>query len=138
MRDQIYYLYTDGGARGNPGPAAIGGVITSKAGKIYNTFSLAIDKTTNNQAEYRALIHGLELAKKNGYLSLRCYLDSELLVNQLNYKYKVKDRHLAQLFAKVYTLKNSFTSLSFVQIPRERNKHADTLVNQALDSKRDR
>jgi len=127
-------LFTDGGARGNPGPAAIGGVLYQGSKKI-NTFSEYIGETTNNQAEYQALIKGLKLALASDIQELTCYLDSELVVKQLNKEYKVKDVGLSKLFVKAWNLVIKFKKISFHHVRRELNKEADALVNQALDSR---
>ena len=103
----MYKLYTDGGSRGNPGPSAIGGILYQDK-KIINEFSECIGKATNNQAEYKALIKGLEMAKKQGIRELDCYLDSELVANQMNRRYKIKDTDLAPLFVKVWNLSLNF------------------------------
>lgn len=128
-------LYTDGGARGNPGPAALG-VVLEVAGGEAVTIGETIGKATNNVAEYRALIRGLEEAKKAGVTELECRLDSELLVKQLNREYKVRDANLAQLFVRAWNLAQGFPSVRFVAIPRRENKEADKLVNHALDSEK--
>jgi len=127
-------LFTDGGARGNPGPAAIGGVLTIE-GQTEKTFSEYIGETTNNQAEYRALLKGLGLALENQVTDLECFLDSELVVQQVKREYKVKDQELGKLFVKVWNLTHKFSSLKFTHVERRFNKQADLLVNQALDKK---
>lgn len=124
-------LFTDGGARGNPGPAAIGGVLTIKDKNF--TFSEYIGETTNNQAEYRALLKGLELALEHKVEELACFLDSELVVKQINKEYRVKDSELAKLFVKIWNLAQKFKKITFSHVPREMNKQADKLVNEALD-----
>ena len=131
-----YKLFTDGGARGNPGPAAIGGVLFDERNGIRAQFSVYIGRATNNESEYRALLHGLQLAKKFRITHIRCFLDSELLVKQLNFVYKVKDKELARFFLDVHNLRTRFQSISFAHIPRERNQLADALVNKALDAHR--
>lgn len=125
-------LFTDGGARGNPGPAAIGGVLYQGEKEIAH-FSQYIGETTNNQAEYKALLAGLELARKHQVTDLECFLDSELVVKQLKKEYKVKDAELAKLFVKVWNLSQEFSGISFTHVRRELNKEADRLVNLALD-----
>lgn len=127
-------LFTDGGARGNPGPAAIGGVMYDGKNKIAD-FSQYIGQTTNNQAEYQALLKGLDLALENNIQNLECFLDSELVVKQMNKEYKVKDKELAKIFVKVYNLSLKFKKISFSHVRREYNKEADTLVNKALDAR---
>ncbi|RJQ34619.1 reverse transcriptase-like protein [Candidatus Parcubacteria bacterium] len=127
-----YRLFTDGGARGNPGPAAIGGVLYQDD-KLIKNFHKYIGRATNNQAEYQAILFGLEMASKNNISELECYLDSELVVEQLNQRYKVKDKELAKIFVKVWNLTLSFKKISFSHVRREQNKEADALVNKALD-----
>ncbi len=125
-------LYTDGGARGNPGPAAIG-VVLRITGKPVVEVAETIGETTNNVAEYRALLRGLEEAKKRGVTELECRLDSELIVKQLTLVYRVKDEDLARLFVRVWNIARGFRSVRFVAVPRSSNRAADRLVNRALD-----
>ena len=124
-------LHTDGGARGNPGPAGIGAVL--KIGEKELLFKKYIGSTTNNQAEYQALLLGMKEAKEAGVDELECYLDSELVVKQLKREYKVKDGGLAILFVKAWNQMNDFKKVSFHHVRREQNKLADKLVNEALD-----
>jgi len=126
-------IYTDGGARGNPGPAGAGILIKDEKGKTVKMFSRYLGETTNNQAEYQALILGLEKAKELGAKEIDCYLDSELLVNQLNRKFKVKDKDLAPLFIKIWNFSVGFKTIKYHHIFREDNKEADRLVNEAID-----
>lgn len=140
-------LYTDGGARSNPGPAGAGVVIKledstksrSISGgkksklKVIKSISKYLGVLTNNQAEYQALIIGLEEAKKLGATEIDCYLDSELIVKQLNREYKIKNHDLGPLFIKVWNLSQSFKKVNYYYIPREKNKEADKLVNQTID-----
>src|SRR3989338_4851893 len=128
-RQNEFVIYTDGGARGNPGPAAIGVVIKSDNGTVLKSFGRHIGKATNNQAEYQALIAGLEEAQKMGAKKVTCFLDSELLVKQLKREYRVKDKELQVLFIKAWNLAVKFKDVSFHHVPRERNKEADTEVN---------
>lgn len=125
-------LYTDGGSRGNPGPAGIGAVILDENNKVLSEVSEFIGNGTNNQAEYTALIRGLEVALKLNPSKINCYLDSELVVKQLNKEYKVKNPEIKELYNKVLDLV-IFQQVSFSHIPREKNKEADKLVNKALD-----
>lgn len=125
-------LHTDGGARGNPGPAAIG-VILESHGRTLVSLSEGIGTVTNNVAEYAALLRGLEEAQKHGVTDLECFLDSELVVRQLNREYKVRDQGLAPLFVRVWNLAQSFHAIRFRAVPRSENRGADALVNQALD-----
>ncbi|MDP2789712.1 MAG: ribonuclease HI family protein [bacterium] len=126
-------LFTDGGARGNPGPAAIGYVIIDGS-TVLAERGETIGQATNNVAEYTALLRGLTHAKKLGALTVACKLDSLLVVEQLNRNYKVKDANLAKLFTKVWNLTHDFQRVTFSHIPREQNAHADALVNAALDA----
>lgn len=126
-------LHSDGGSRGNPGPAAIGVALEDSAGKLLETISEYIGETTNNQAEYRALVRGLEKAKEFGASEVRCYLDSELVVKQMNHEYKIKDAGLSALFVKAWNLTRGMR-VTYHHVPREKNKVADRLVNQALDA----
>ena len=119
-------VFTDGGARGNPGPAAIGVVIGDK------NYSKYIGRRTNNHAEYEAIIFALEQAKKLKLQELEINLDSELACKQLNREYKVKDKDLQPLFIKALNLSLDFQKIIFKHIPREQNKKADKLVNQEL------
>lgn len=129
-------IFTDGGARGNPGPAGIGAVILDEKGSAVAEISEYIGETTNNQAEYKALIAALFKAKELGGQELEVFLDSELVVKQLNREYRVKDQGLAPLFVQVYNLSLGFKKIVFKHIRREKNKEADKLVNQALDKAR--
>lgn len=126
-------IYTDGGARGNPGPAAIGVVIYTTGEKPIKQIAKYIGDATNNQAEYKALITGLQEAQSLGAKQVTCYLDSELVVRQLQGKYKVKEPQLQVLIAQAFNLSNKFLSVEYSHVPREKNKLADKLVNKALD-----
>lgn len=128
-----FKLFTDGGARGNPGPAGIGGVLYDFKDKAITNFSVYLGKATNNQAEYKALIKGLELARENKVENLDCYLDSELVVKQLKKEYKVKNEQLAPLFVKAWNLSLKFRKITFNHITRDKNTAADSLANQAMD-----
>ena len=124
----------DGGARGNPGPAAIGVVVRSDDGEVVTDAAEAIGRATNNVAEYRALIRGIELAAQNGATSLELYGDSELVVKQVRGEYKVKDAGLKPLHAEARAALSAFEEWSFSHVRREQNAEADALVNQALDA----
>jgi ribonuclease HI len=133
-------INTDGGARGNPGPAAIGVYAHTQGKKIF-TLSETIGETTNNVAEYTAVIRSLEtlLEKEIASNKLKHILDSELIVKQILGEYKVKQPHLKVLKNKVADLSKELQEkglvklMSFVHVPREENKSADSLVNKALD-----
>lgn len=132
-RKNVLEIYTDGGARGNPGPAAIGVVV---GGKAYGEY---IGETTNNVAEYKALIFALKKAtallgkEKAKATDIQCNMDSELIINQMNGVYKIKNADLQPLFIEVWNLRQDFKSVRFTHIPREENKLADKMVNEALD-----
>lgn len=128
--------YTDGGARGNPGPAAIGVVVKNAAtGENMVAFGRYIGDTTNNQAEYQALVAALEAAIKEGATEVHCFLDSELIVKQMNKEYRVRDVNLQVHFLKIWNMGQTLKKISFTHIPRAKNKEADALVNQALDAR---
>jgi len=132
--DSKIVIYTDGGARGNPGPAALGVVIGDKE------YSEYLGEMTNNQAEYHAVIFALKKAKhllggkkaKESEIEIR--MDSELVVNQLLGRYKIKEPELKPLFVDVWNLRMDFKKTGFIHVSREENKQADRLVNKALNN----
>lgn len=126
-------IYTDGGARGNPGPAGIGAVIFDAKKKVVKEISECIGETTNNQAEYKALLRALEEAKKLGGTEVDIFMDSELVIKQLKQEYKVRDKDLGQLFIKAWNLLHGFNKYTLRHVLRHKNKKADELVNKALD-----
>lgn len=126
-------IHSDGGARGNPGPAGIGAILHNEDGKVLAELSQYIGISTNNQAEYRALIIGLEKAAQLKASSVHCFLDSELIVKQISREYKVKNKELAPLFLQVHNLLTSFKSYKCEHVLREKNKEADRLANEAMD-----
>lgn len=126
-------IYTDGGARGNPGPAGIGVAIYNEKKELVGELSEYLGETTNNQAEYRAVIAALKKAAALKAEEIDFYLDSELVVRQLNREYKVKNKDLAPLFLVIYNSILSFKKITFTHIRREENKHADMLANRAMD-----
>jgi len=126
-------IYTDGGSRGNPGPAGIGAVLNNEKGERVAEVSEYIGETTNNQAEYKAVIAAIAKAKALGAEELDFFLDSELVVKQLNREYKVRDKDLAPLFMKIYNAMMGFKKVTFKHVRREFNAEADKLVNAALD-----
>lgn len=126
-------IHTDGGARGNPGPAAIGVTIDAE-GLSVGSISRTIGETTNNQAEYQAVHAALEWARDHGVSSVDLYADSELIVKQLRGEYKVKNKELAPWFIKCQALVNDIGRVRFHVVRREQNAAADALVNEALDN----
>lgn len=130
---KIIKTWSDGGSRGNPGPAAYGVVLKDEAGKIVKFYHEYIGINTNNQAEYGGLIKSLELAHELGADEVHCHLDSELIVKQMRQEYKVKDPGLSILFVKAWNWKLKFKKITFTHIRREFNSEADALVNEALD-----
>lgn len=124
---------TDGASRGNPGPAAIGVSIEDREGREVASASECIGETTNNVAEYRALIKALELLAGLGARTPEVLLDSELIVRQLRGTYRVRNPRMQELFDEVQTLLSRFTRVGFRHVPREQNRRADALANQALD-----
>lgn len=127
-------LYTDGAARGNPGPAGIGVVIYNENNEVIDQHCRFLGTATNNVAEYEALVAGLELAKKYLPCSVQVHMDSELVVRQMLGRYRVKNEQLIVYFNSATKLKSHFEAISFTHIPREKNKLADQLANQALDN----
>ncbi|OGZ72248.1 MAG: hypothetical protein A2908_03855 [Candidatus Staskawiczbacteria bacterium RIFCSPLOWO2_01_FULL_38_12b] len=134
-------IYTDGGSRGNPGKAAIGVVFCNEKGEVIKKFGEYLgDHLTNNDAEYAAVIFALKKFKalfgkamaEHSQVEIRS--DSELLVKQMNGKYKVENEKIQKFFMEIWNLKIDFKEVKFKAIPREKNKEADALVNQALDA----
>ncbi|MAH03512.1 ribonuclease H [Candidatus Pacearchaeota archaeon] len=131
----MIYTNSDGGARGNPGPGAIG-VIVRRDGKILTKYSAKIgNNVTNNIAEYEALIKALELASKFTKDEITCILDSELIVKQLLGEYKVRNPKLLELFLKVQKLQENFNKIKYLRVSRwnKFQQIADELLNEALD-----
>ena len=126
-------IYSDGGARGNPGPAGIGATLKNEKGELVATVSEYIGVATNNIAEYKAIIAAIEKAKELKATELDCYLDSELVVKQLKKEYKVRNQGLAPLYIKIYNLSQSFKKITYTHVRREFNKEADALANEAMD-----
>ena len=133
-----FLIHTDGGARGNPGPAAVGVIIEGESvGK--KEFGEYLGETTNNEAEYRAVIIALKKLKhlvggeKARGAEVEVHVDSELLEKQINGEYKIKDENIKNLFVEIWNLKTDFGEVTFKHIPREENTEADKVVNQILD-----
>lgn len=133
MPDLTLNLYTDGACRGNPGQGGAGAVLIDEKGNIFATQKTALGLCTNNIAEYKALILGLEEALKRKCRSLHIFLDSELLVNQINGQYKVKNENLKVLMHDVKKLLSYLDSYTVRHIERSQNHIADKLANEAID-----
>ncbi|MEI8060735.1 MAG: ribonuclease HI family protein [Candidatus Berkelbacteria bacterium] len=139
--DKIY-INTDGGSRGNPGPAAVGVVFFDADQKVIHEYKECIGHGTNNEAEYLAIIKALEILTKSKWFAennivekeVICRLDSQLVVEQINGNYKIKQDHLKLFIAQIrQMIAQMQLSISFIHIPREENKLVDKLVNKALD-----
>jgi ribonuclease H / adenosylcobalamin/alpha-ribazole phosphatase len=127
-------LFTDGGARGNPGPAAYGFVLESEDGDLLAAVGAGIGVATNNVAEYSGLIAGLRRAAEEGVTQLEVRSDSELMVKQMRGEYRVKNARLRPLSIEASRLARELASVRYVHVPREKNELADRLVNEALDA----
>ena len=133
-------IFTDGGSRGNPGPAAIGVHVVNADGKMLMQVAETIGNATNNYAEYWAVVRALQAAKEHfgkrtDDIQFVLKLDSELVKKQLNNEYQIKEPGLVPLFIEIHNMRvASFPNLIFIHLPREQNKEADMLVNQALDA----
>jgi len=127
-------LFTDGGARGNPGPAACAYVLEAESGTVLEARGEAIGVATNNVAEYRALVAGLRKAVELGVDELEVVSDSELLVRQMSGVYKVKNKALVDLSLEATRLARELGRVRYTAVRREQNEHADRLVNEALDA----
>lgn len=133
-----FIIYTDGASKGNPGPAAVGVIICDKNGKVLKEYSKEIGEATNNEAEYQAVILALKKIKllygkkraKESEIEIRS--DSQLLVSQLNGKYKILDEKIQKLFIEVWNLQTEFKKVVFKLIPRGENRLADRAANRAL------
>lgn len=133
MGQKRLILRVDGAARGNPGPAGIGGVIEDEKGQTLKELSEYIGETTNNVAEYLGLINALKEVADYQAEELTIYSDSELLVRQLNGTYKIKNEGLKPLASEAKVLLVAFKDVSIIYVPREENQQADKLANQAID-----
>ncbi len=131
----LYTLRTDGGARGNPGPGGAGFVLEDETGAIVRRGGRFLGAVTNNQAEYEALVWGLQTALDHGAVRLRVCADSELVVRQMNGVYRVKNAGLRPLFSRAQGLLRRFESAEIVHVRREMNAAADELANIAMDER---
>lgn len=129
-------VYSDGGSRGNPGPAALGCVIVDPSGNIIKNFKKYLGRATNNQAEYKGLIKAMQEAQEHDEHA-EFYLDSQLVVNQLNGRYKVRNPKLKNLYRRVRELEKNYSRVKYKHVPRtnEYIQEADSLVNLVLDEK---
>ena len=127
-------LQTDGGSRGNPGPAATGIVLKDEQGTIVAAYGEYLGIQTNNIAEYSALLSGIKKALELGADEIDCILDSELVVKQMRREYKVRNPELQKLFIQIYNLSTKFKKISFRHTLRAGNKEADAEVNKVLDA----
>lgn len=137
-------IYTDGGSRGNPGPAAIGMALADRTGHILKRYGKTIGRKTNNEAEYEAVLfaltktralYGKDRVKK---MAIEVRMDSELVCRQLEGRYKIEEERLWPLFMRIWNARRDFGELSFRYVRREENREADRLVNEALDSEQGR
>ena len=126
-------VHVDGGARGNPGPAAAAAIVSSPDGQVLDEAAVTLGHATNNVAEYRALLLGLELARELGAEEIEVVNDSELIARQIGGEYKVKHVGLKPLFAQAMGELRGFHKWAVRSVPREQNARADELVNEALD-----
>ncbi|MGI8507287.1 MAG: ribonuclease HI family protein [Solirubrobacteraceae bacterium] len=129
-------VHVDGGARGNPGPAAIGVVVSDSDGTVIDEVAERIGVATNNVAEYRALLEGLQRAAALGAREVELINDSQLVARQLTGAYKVKHPAMKPLYEEAVTALRGFERWRIRSVPREQNAHADALVNEALDGSR--
>jgi ribonuclease HI len=134
----VIVIYTDGGSRGNPGPAAYGVRVETPEGALVAEFGASLEPTTNNIAEYRGLIAGLEWAFAHGHAAVRVRSDSELLVKQMRGEYRVKHPGLQPLHAEARKLVARIGLVTFEHVRRDRNTHADRLANEAMDALQER
>jgi len=135
LEQGTWSLYCDGASRGNPGPAGAGAMLVDPSGEIRAQAGEYLGQTTNNVAEYRALLLGLKMAQNLGVKKLQVFADSELLVRQLNGSYRVKAPHLLPLWQEAKKELQKFKAHAITHVPREENAPADGLANQAIDRK---
>jgi len=133
MKQKTYYVYADGGARGNPGPAGAGAVVKDERGETVGEVSKFIGNATNNVAEYIAVIYGLHEALFSRARKIVLRIDSQLVARQLRGEYKVKDANIRKFFDIALHLLKGFDKVNIEEIPREENSEADALVNSAID-----
>lgn len=129
----MYKLFFDGACRGNPGPATFGGVIYDANGEEIDHFKTFLGETTNNVAEYCGLLAGLNRAKALNITHLEVYGDSNLVIQQVSGKWKVKNHRLKTIYKQIKTVEKFFTSIKYQHVYRNKNKRADALANEAFD-----
>ncbi|MDO8557938.1 MAG: ribonuclease HI family protein [bacterium] len=140
LSSEKFIVFTDGGSRGNPGPAALGIVVQNEKGEVLKTYGQYLGERTNNEAEYEAVIFALKKLKAlwglkaSSKFSVEFRIDSQLVVEQLSDRYKITEEHIGKLYLAVRNLKMDFGGVTFTHIPREKNIQADRLVNEALDA----
>lgn len=134
MTHRAVLVHTDGAARGNPGPAGAGAIVTTADGEVLAEVAEGLGETTNNVAEYTAAIRGLEAAAALGAREVVLRTDSQLLVHQLSGRYRVRATHLQPLHQRVRALAAGFDRVRFEHVPRERNVEADRLANAGVDA----
>jgi ribonuclease HI len=130
------FIHTDGGARGNPGPGAIGIVIANEKKETIKEIGKFIGRSTNNEAEYRAVVEALKACGKRKNLDIAFFIDSLLVVNQLNGKFRVKEPRMKKYFNEIKLLEKNFKSVKYTHIERFKNYVADKIVNEVLDNAR--
>jgi ribonuclease HI len=135
LEEGVWNLYCDGASRGNPGQAGAGAVLMDASGDIKGQYGEYLGQTTNNVAEYQALILGLTMARNLGVKKIQVFADSELLVRQLKGQYRVKAPHLLPLYETVQRARKEFETFAIAHVPREMNSLADRLANAAIDQK---
>ncbi len=133
MDPEFWTVWADGASRGNPGPAAIGAAVCDPSGREVHAVSRRIGRATNNEAEYRAAIAGLEAALALGARHVLLSMDSELIVRQLEFRYRVRNERLRPFFNRILELRRRFESFAVRHVPRDQNSRADQLANLALD-----
>ena len=129
----MHTLYFDGASRGNPGPSGGGGVIDDASGKEVDCYSLSMGETTNNVAEYGALLAGLNRCRELNIQELSVFGDSNLVINQMKGKWKVKSAHLRTIYTQAQKVARYFTSISYTHVYRKDNKRADAMANLGVD-----
>ena len=140
MPKEKIITYTDGGSRGNPGKAALGVVICDEEERIIKSYGERLGIRTNNEAEYSAIVSALKKIKalygkeKTKKIEVEMRMDSELAMRQLSGQYKIESEKIIPLFIEVWNLKLDFAKVTFSHVPRERNKEADKMVNEAMDN----